>query len=274
MKTSISSCWKVLGVGLVAACLVLAQPGGGSRGFGHGMGRGFAGPVGGLGGPLGGSLLRATVTGAPFSATETFQSQRALENGSQLQNQQQSKLYRDSQGRVRIDSTVARPTAGSGATAASLTLITIYDPVAGKMYRLNPATMTAIESPIPQRLSSSGATRPTRTPPAGVTVETKDLGTQTINGVSATGTQVTTTIAAGTMGNSAAIQSVTTTWVSTALKIPVQITTSDPRSGSSAMNLANIAQAEPDESLFRVPSGYTVKNAPAGGAGARWRAGR
>jgi len=47
------------------------------------------------------------------------------------------------------------------------------------------------------------------------------------------------------------------TWTSTALEIPVQITLSDPRSGTTAVNLTNIVMTEPNASLFAVPSGYT-----------------
>ena len=238
-------------VSLLAAGALLAQPPAGLRAAG-GPGRGAGWTA----------WLHGTVTGAPFSATETRQSQRTLANGSQIQNQQQSSLYRDSQGRVRIDTTITPPATASGGSTPR-TMSTIYDPVAGFVYRLNPAKMTAVKSAIPQRPSPTSGTPPARTPRAGVQVQTQSLGTSTVNGVTATGTQVTTTIAAGTFGNTAAIQAVRVTWVSTALQIPVQITVSDPRSGNSTMNVTNIVQASPNESLFQVPPGYTVTTASA-----------
>lgn len=238
---------------LALACTLLAQPAMHSYRFGRGFG-----------GPWGGMLFHGTITGAPFSATETTQTQRTLTNGTQVQNQQQSNIYRDAQGRVRVDTTITRPATTSAGTPTTVQMSTIYDPVAGYIYRLNPTKMTAVQSPIPQRpASSSSGTPPARTPPAGVQVQKQSLGTQTINGVSANGTEVTTTIAAGTFGNSAAIQTVRVTWISPALQIPVQVTVSDPRSGNSSMNLTNIVEAAPDESLFQVPAGYTVTTAHA-----------
>lgn len=246
MKHIPSSLYCVTLLGLAAVCTLFAQPAMRSFGFGRGFGGGW-----------GNSLFHGTITGSPFSATETTQTQRTLSNGTQVQNQQQSNVYRDAEGRVRVDTTVTRP-ATNGGTPTPVQISTIYDPVAGYMYRLNPTAMTAIQSPIRQRPASSSSSSTTHTPPAGVQVQTQSLGTETIDGVTANGTQVTTTIAAGTFGNSAAIQTVRVTWVCPALQIPVQVTTTDPRSGNRSMNLTNIVEAAPDESLFQVPAGYTV----------------
>ena len=243
--------WKACFIGLIAACAIVAQPWAGRGGFGR-FGGGFG---------FGNGLLRHTVTGAPFSAVQTNESQRTLANGTKIQNTNQSQVYRDAQGRVRIDTAFSpAPASGAGNTQRAMTII--YDPVAGYVYRLNPQKMTAVKSAIPQRPAQTG-TKPTHTPPAGVQTQTQSLGTATINGVSATGTQVTTTIAAGTIGNSAPIQIVHATWVSTQLQIPVQVSVTDPRFGNRSMNLTNIVQTPPAASLFQVPSGYTVTEGPA-----------
>lgn len=107
--------------------------------------------------------------------------------------------------------------------------------------------------------SSTGEAR-SHTRPANSNAQktTESLGTQTVNGVPATGTRITETIAAGAVGNAQAIQVVREVWQSADLKVPVQIKSTDPRFGTSVMNLTNIAQAEPDASLFVVPSNYTV----------------
>jgi hypothetical protein len=49
--------------------------------------------------------------------------------------------------------------------------------------------------------------------------------------------------------------------------VPVQIKTSDPRNGTSDMELTNIAQSEPSPSLFVVPAGYTVQQGGGRGPG-------
>jgi hypothetical protein len=83
----------------------------------------------------------------------------------------------------------------------------------------------------------------------------------------ASGTTTTQTIPAGAIGNAQAIQTVRTTWISTALQVPVEIKTSDPRSGTTDMELTGIVQGEPDGSLFKVPSNYTIKTGGPGMGG-------
>ena len=219
------------------------------------------------------------VTGAPYSGVQTVSSQQVLANGNQISHSQQSKVYRDSQGRTRTEQTVTPP-ATSG--KQPYTQVTIVDPVAGYRYMLNSATMTAIQMPLPAPRTSPSTGTPTPRPePSGVQVSTTSLGTQTVNGVTATGTQTTRTIPAGAMGNAQPIQSVRTTWISTVLQVPVEIKTSDPRSGTTDMELTNIQQTEPDATLFQVPSTYTIKTGgpgmgramggPGAGAGAMMR---
>ncbi len=204
---------------------------------------------------------RAPVTGAPYSATRTTQIQRVLSDGNQVSRTEQSKVYRDSQGRTRSERTVTPP-ASSG--KQPYTVATIIDPVAGYRYLLNSSNMTAIQRKLPAQSTSTTSGTPPARPTNGVQVSTVNLGTQTVNGVPATGTQVTRTIPAGAIGNAQPITSVRTTWISTALKVPVQIKSNDPRFGSTDTELTNIQESAPDPSLFTVPSTYTVKAAGAG----------
>ena len=217
-----------------------------------------------------GGASRTPVTGAPYSATRTTQIQRVLSDGNQVSRTEQSKVYRDTQGRTRSQRTITPP-ASSG--KQPYTVATIVDPVGGYRYRLNSSNMTAIQRALPaQSASTTGSTPPTRpSQPNGVQVSTVNLGTQTINSVPATGTQVTRTIPAGAIGNAQPITIVGTTWISTDLKVPVQIKSNDPRRGSIDMELTNIQESAPDPSLFTVPSTYTIKTA---GSGAGPRANR
>jgi hypothetical protein len=210
-----------------------------------------------------GRVSRTPVTGAPYSALQTTQIQRVLQNGNQISRTGQAKVYRDSQGRTRVERTITPP-ASSG--KQPFTEATIVDPVAGYRYLLNSSNMTAIQIPLPVHSSSTtSGTPPARPGPTnGVQVSTVNLGTQTINSVTATGTQVTHTIPAGTIGNAQAITTVRTAWISTDLKVPVEIKSNDPRFGSTDMELTNIQAAAPDPSLFAVPASYTIKPAGAG----------
>ena len=67
---------------------------------------GFGGP----GGPgRGGPGLAATVTGAPYSGVEVRTSQQVLAAGGVIARTEQTNVYRDSQGRVRRESTRTGP---------------------------------------------------------------------------------------------------------------------------------------------------------------------
>ena len=222
----------------------------------------FPGP--GFGGM--GRASRTPVTGAPYSGIQAMHIQRVLSNGNQISRTQQSKVYRDSQGRTRAERTITAP-ASSG--KQPYTQVTIVDPVAGYRYVLNSSNMTAVQTPLPAPSgSTTGGAPPARpSPPNGIQIATVSLGTETINSVTATGTEVTETIPAGAIGNTQAITIVRTTWVSTVLKVPVEIKSSDPRSGTTDMELTSIQQSEPDPSLFTVPSGYTIKTGGPGSGG-------
>jgi hypothetical protein len=189
------------------------------------------------------------ITGAPYSGVENRQVQQKLSDGTQISHQDQSKVYRDSQGRVRIEHTTPQGEAR----------IAIFDPVAGFTYILDPTKMTAVKRALPAPKQTSSDTNP---PPPHHrfegTTQTEDLGTQTINGLAATGKRETETIPAGAIGNDQPIVVTHEIWTSTALKVPVLIKTSDPRFGTTTMQLTNVVQGEPDPALFQVPSNYTV----------------
>jgi len=252
---------KLVLIALAAAVALSAQgPAGRSGRMGFG-GAGFMGPGG----------AQATVTGAPYSGVEVTTRQQVLGGGNSIQNQHQSTVYRDSQGRVRTETSIQRPGAAGSKTPA--TAITIHDPVAGVVRRIDTENRVVNEMAIrggsprtgaaPAQRSFAGRAAGARRP-ADPNVTTEDLGQQTINGVAATGHRITRTIPAGAIGNAQPIQSVREVWTSTELKVPVLIKTSDPRFGTTTTQLTNINRAEPDASLFQAPAGYTVRQGPAG----------
>jgi hypothetical protein len=209
------------------------------------------------------------VAGAPFSGVEVRTSQQALANGTLIQHQDQTKISRDSQGRTRRESTHQTP------DGKTVTRVSISDPVAGMMYELDTTNKIAYSHPghFPSGTNSTqSATRQPAQAQANANIKREALATQSVNGVTASGTRITHTIPAGTIGNSAAIQTVHETWMADDLKIPVKTSMTDPRTGTSTMEMTNLLRGEPDASLFVVPSDYTVKKGgpgPMGGRGPR-----
>jgi hypothetical protein len=85
------------------------------------------------------------VKGAPYSATASTETTQTLADGNQIIRKNESKLYRDSEGRVRTEQTLG--TIGKW-TADGLPnqLIFINDPVAGVSFSLDPHERTAQKS--------------------------------------------------------------------------------------------------------------------------------
>jgi hypothetical protein len=255
-KLILTSCFL-----LAPAFALFAQ---GPRG-GPGGGPG-GGPMGGRGmGMMGGP--QAFVTGAPYSAVQVVQRQETLSDGNSITHNSQLNVYRDSQGRVRTEETITPRNTASGQQPH--TIATIFDFVGGHRYVLDSSTMTAFESPLhTPHAPPAGATANGRRGGGGgaeanavrPNVVTTKLAQSSVNGVIATGTQHSESIPAGTIGNARPIQTSRQIWESVELKVPVKITSTDPRFGSSQMDLTNIVQAEPSAALFVVPAGYTLKS--------------
>lgn len=231
------------------SALVMLAQGPPPGGFG---GPGF-GPMGGFGGR---GHMEKVVTGAPYSGTITEEHQQTLPDGNQISTQTESKVYRDAQGRIRTETT---RTLRNGQTE---TFVSLFDPVAGFEARLNPTKLTAVKHTLPATNSAAAANRPKHNADSGgPQVSTTDLGTKTIEGLAVTGKQITMTIPAGERGNSEPIKNVREVWTSTALQVPVQVTSSNPEFGTTTMTLTGVTQAAPDASLFEIPSNYTVTTA-------------
>jgi hypothetical protein len=251
---------SVILVGLCAVATLLAQGPPTGRGPGH-MGSGGPGGMMGFGMGMG-----RTVTGAPFSGQEVTEETQTLANGNVITRKNQANVYRDSSGRVRTERTVpaGRPAAGqTAAQVATKTIVSIHDPVAGVASELDTTAKTARQITLPNRsgnpeFQGNRGGRGANGAASDANVVTTDLGMQTINGVQATGTRVTRTIPAGQIGNAQAIQVVTETWRSADLQMPVMTKRTDPIHGNVVTQLTNITRAEPDPSLFQVPSDYTV----------------
>jgi hypothetical protein len=92
-----------------------------------------------------GAVMGQTVKGAPYSADEVTESTQVLADGTRIHHENKTAVYRDSEGRLRRESSPDQ--------------IMILDPVAGLNYFLNPKTMTARKMPMGKffAFSSGGA---------------------------------------------------------------------------------------------------------------------
>ena len=207
------------------------------------------------------------VKGAPFSASAATETTQTLQDGTSIHRTTTSTLYRDTLGRSRSEVTLS----GFGPLQASgtpHTMITIADPVGGSHYVLDAhnkvahqMTMRTHGTPTAEQEAAFQQKMQARLQKeeASGAVKKESLGTQTINGVSAEGTRITHTIAAGQIGNDKPLQIVFERWYSPDLQVVVKSTRTDPRFGTTTYTLTNVQRTEPAASLFTVPSDYTVQ---------------
>src|SRR5262245_37496153 len=119
------------------------------------------------------------VRGAPYSATATTETIQTLSDGNQIIRKNESKLYRDGEGRTRTEQTletIGKWTAGGEPQQN----IFINDPLAGVAYSLDPRTRTAYKNIIPQKRPPMGAQAET------LMVNGQKVTTYTINGQTVT----------------------------------------------------------------------------------------
>jgi len=226
--------------------------------------------TGGTGGMVG-MVMGTVVKSMPYSGEEVSEMDQTLGDGTRIHSETRTKVYRDGEGRLRRET----PTS-----------ITIFDPVAGTGYTLDPATHTAHKIGISMTASSTYASAPATSAeemdaqmrlmksvmgpspalmaagsglggPSGQ-AKRESLGAQTMEGLQVKGTRTTSTIPEGAIGNSRAIETVSERWFSADLQTVVMTKHSDPRSGTQTFQLRNVLRGEPSPSLFQLPSDYTV----------------
>jgi hypothetical protein len=231
------------------------------------------------------------ITGAPFTAEATTEFTQMLSDGNRIERRFSTSLARDGKGRTRSEQDVAMlgplVVLQKGMHWSTHTVSTtsgqqepepprftvIVDPVEGVTYTLDERMKEARRSPARKAVQSvvelnaqsielkkvaDKLEMVARQGAASNTVIVEPLGTRQIEGVTAEGTRMTTTVPAGQIGNLNPINVVTERWFSKDLQMAVLITRRDPRSGETVYRLTNIVRAEPPPDLFTVPSDYRV----------------
>jgi hypothetical protein len=141
----------------------------------------------------------------------------------------------------------------SGDQTAAAALVPDVPPVAGagQPQRIERSVIVSAGAGGVYRIESSDTTLDDAT--------REDLGEQTIDGVLAKGTRMTTVLPAGAVDNELPIRIVSEEWVSPELQVLVMTRHSDPRVGDTTYRLTSITRTEPARSLFELPAGFTMK---------------
>jgi hypothetical protein len=231
--------------------------------------------------------------GAPFCATITTEHTQAFADGNRIHTTDSSSVCRDGEGRTRREASLNL--LGAAAQNPAPKLVTIVDTVAGYRYMLDSESKIAHRAPIGpspkmtvrdrgpgekgehvmlyQSMGTAGpgiavggnmAFKRTSRGPDDPAPTTENLGDQTIDGLHATGTRMTTTIPAGEMGNEQQILVTSERWYSSELKAAIMTKHTDPWAGELKTQFSNVNASEPDASLFRVPAEYKIVDEKAG----------
>jgi hypothetical protein len=241
-------------------------------------------------------VMGPAVKGAPYSALETIENTQTLADGTHINRTTQTMVFRDSAGRMRRETpdsvTIWDPVANvsyaldpKSQTAMKLPLgLNTLGPVLNEQRGANGQTMrfvyraagvaTADAAPLPPLpppmpppgaqagdtfFLSTGAMPGLSAMQVKLTPKSEPLGQQTIEGVNAEGTRITSTIEAGQIGNDRPIQIVDERWYSHDIETAVKSMHSDPHTGQESLQLTNISRVEPTPDLFQVPPGYQVQ---------------
>jgi hypothetical protein len=218
------------------------------------------------------------VKNQPYKAQANTETRRTLADGSHITQSTTAMIARDSEGR----------TVNAQKVGDSLTITTIFDPVAkthtsytsdtkiAHVLALPTPTASPSQVPVAMGAAVSGFAA---SPPSGAVgffvqsravssqlsskhTTTESLGTKTIEGTQVTGTRTTSTIPSGTIGNEEDLTTTREEWYSPELKLVVQSTQNDPRSGQTTYTLNDIQQGPPDAALFQVPADYKIEEIP------------
>jgi hypothetical protein len=196
------------------------------------------------------------LSGVPLSLDQVEERKHKFDGGTSVVEVIRSKVYRDSLGRLRIDSESQR---GSGQSFT--TLATIIDPPAGLKivivkdmrvaYRI--VGPKAGESGFALGLSGLGEGLPSS---HEWKTTMQSLGKRTIEGAEFEGTRI---VQASEPGLSNTIDK----WYSDELKL-VGFGVADGPYGTHMARIKNLRREEPDPTLFVIPNGYTILDLPIG----------
>jgi hypothetical protein len=208
-----------------------------------------------------------TIKDAPFSA-DLVSTNDHVDGAPGIKTEFHGKVARDSQG----DSYYAMENISPASTGPRPMRITITDPSALTVTTLDPQSRTAYISHVPASMLTTARTltpgNASATPdgrPAGAVsgvdanTTTESLGTKELDGLRVVGLRTTHTAPASEAGGKPYVSTVET-WTSPDLKIVVMIQTQTSNGDRHITRLENIVRTEPGTELFRVPSGYTVRN--------------
>jgi hypothetical protein len=190
------------------------------------------------------------VPNVPFTATAEVESSQVLPDGSTEQKKTYNNIARDSAGRIYNERRTLVPSSVNG--TPRIVSMHLYDPQNRLSTFMDPLTHIARETVLP---------KPEVDPSRQVTsssAQGEDLGSDTMENVEVHGTRKNKTIPAQFSGTGQAIVVTDEYWYSEDLHLNLLVKHNDPRTGEQTVTVTHVNRAEPDQTMFQVPSGYKI----------------
>jgi len=210
------------------------------------------------------------VMNEPYTAERTMTSYQKLADGTTIEHQSTAYMARDSQGRTwskaKMPGDALRP------ETMDRYNIAIYDPDTRTSVSWCTCNKTAMVrhfgEPLPARtertLSSEGMDVYLGPGPSSrMKYHLEELPPQVIMGMTTRGTKAVRTLPPGADGNDHELTTTIQSWYSPELRLALITIIDDPVNGLRKFEFSNLKRAEPDASLFQIPAGYTLQEAPA-----------
>lgn len=214
-------------------------------------------------------VMGPAVKGAPYSAEEIHETTQVLADGTRIHNETTTKVYRDSEGRVRRETPeqveIWDPTTNTSFvqnrkedTVRKQKMSYVFRTQTGEGGQPVTASVKTNDSNVQIQVAGDKAIRGmiVSKTEAGDSTASKpeSLGQRSTDGIVSEGARTTNTIAAGAIGNDRPIDVVSERWYSPELKVVTMTRKSDPRTGEEIVRLTNIVRGEQDPSLFQAPA--------------------
>jgi hypothetical protein len=200
----------------------------------------------------------------PFSGIARTTLSRVFASGTQRTVISEDRIARDGEGRVLREQHLP----WTEDPKQPVYYINILDPKTKENIHIDPQEHLAVERPVDQRYAWDyvpyDGTQYRLPVKPGVSVNTKLLGNQQINGLKCWGQRTTYLYAPGTYkGNQQPITRTWEGWYAKEIGSDVRIVAhdADPEAGDQQTDLIDITYGEPDPSIFAPPAGYAIQDA-------------
>ena len=198
------------------------------------------------------------VSGAPFSGTVEIVSRETLPDGSVYTRRTINHIARNSSGIIYNERRKLMPPEFLG--EPRILSSHIYDPQKRLNIFLDPKTHIAREAvaSAPPRVPANSTPDTAISPPHVANLNTQDLGTEIVAGLSLRGTRKLRTVPAALSGTGREITITDDYWYSDDLKVYLVLRHNDPRTGEQIVGITKVDRQEPDPEIFQIPPAYKI----------------